>query len=159
MNNSNNKKIRLGEYDFHFICDIEPDQNSDGTVETVMPQSRYKNAGSLSLNRYGNGPFCRFRIPNKTKTAGVYAIIVAEQVKYIGECKKLSARYNAGYGNISPRNCFVGGQQTNCRINNLVLNEFVKLRSSITLWFFETDDYKRIEAELLQQFRPLWNRR
>lgn len=159
MKSSNNKKIQLGGYDFHFICDIEPVQNSDGTVETVMPQSRYKNAGSLSLNRYGNGPFCRFRIPNKTKTAGVYAILAAGQVMYIGECKNLAARYNAGYGNISPRNCFVGGQETNCRINNLILTEFVNVGSNITLWFFETDDYKRIEAELLKQPKLPWNRK
>jgi hypothetical protein len=32
----------------------------------------------------------------------------------------LSARFNAGYGNISPKNCFKGGQETNCRVNNLV---------------------------------------
>ena len=29
-------------------------------------------------------------------------------------------RYNNGYGRISPRNCFQGGQSTNCRVNNLI---------------------------------------
>ncbi len=89
--------------------------------------------------------------------SGVYAITAGDDVKYIGECQRLSERYNMGYGNISPRNCFVGGQETNCRINNLILNE-AAAGASLVLWFLKTDNFKRIEQELRSSKRPPWNR-
>jgi hypothetical protein len=76
---------------------------------------------------------------------------------YIGECVNLSSRYNAGYGQISPRNCFVGGQETNCRINNLIYGEATHSHK-IELWFHQSDHYKSIEAELRKELNPAWNR-
>jgi hypothetical protein len=109
------------------------------------------------LNRYGAGPFCKFKIPRNFKTCGVYAIISGTAVLYIGECENLSARYNMGYGNISPRNCFVGGQETNCRINNLIYCA-VNNGAELTLWFLPSSDFKTIERELRALVRPVWNR-
>ena len=122
-----------------------------------MPQSRYSNKNKLSLNRYGKGPFCKFTIPKDYKVGGVYAIIVNEELKYIGECVNLPSRFNTGYGNISPRNCFKGGQETNCRINNLIL-EITKKGKSISLWFLNTWDHKSVEGGLLMKDGPAWNR-
>jgi hypothetical protein len=62
-----------------------------------------------------------------------------------------------GYGNISPRNCFKGGQETNCRINNLIY-ETAKEGVSISLWFLNTQDHKSVEGELLMDKGPDWNR-
>lgn len=77
--------------------------------------------------------------------------------QYVGECANLSARFNAGYGNISPKNCFKGGQETNCRLNNLLYSAFVaSLR--ISLWFFQTTDYKSVELALRGTLRLTWNR-
>jgi hypothetical protein len=38
---------------------------------------------------------------------------VDESKEYVGECRDLVKRFNSGYGQISPRNCFVGGRRTN----------------------------------------------
>ena len=87
----------------------------------------------------------------------MYVLTVSEHIKYVGECEKFSSRFNMGYGNISPRNCFENGQETNCRINNLVYLAAVA-RNDILLWFFPTADHKNVEAELRASLRPPWNR-
>jgi hypothetical protein len=51
----------------------------------------------------------------------------------VGECANLSARFNTGYGNISPKNCFKGVQETNCRLNNLLYSAIV-VGQRISLW-------------------------
>ncbi len=152
-----NPKLRLGLYDFHRVCQIEPRRTADGSVQEFKPQTAYKNDGGLALNRYGAGPFCRFSIPSNLQFSGCYAILVNSEVRYVGECGNLSARYNMGYGLISPRNCFKNGQETNCRINNLLL-QAAKGNSEIALWFLPTEDYKIAERELLQELVPPWNR-
>jgi hypothetical protein len=149
--------MKIGQYAFEMVCKIEPESHPDGSNEEFMPQSLYRNNLNVPLNRYGQGPFCKFKIPNGYKHCGVYAIVVDGRVKYIGECVNLSSRYNMGYGNISPRNCFVGGQETNCRINNLILQS-AKNGSRLSLWFLPTKEYKAIEQELRNLKKPEWNR-
>jgi len=122
-----------------------------------MPQERYKNARNLSLNRYGAGPFCKFRIPNRLQSSGVYVLTVDGAPQYVGECANLSARFNTGYGNISPKNCFKGGQETNCRLNNLLYSAIVA-GQRISLWFFRTTDYKAMELALRDTLKLRWNR-
>ncbi|MBW2078976.1 MAG: GIY-YIG nuclease family protein [Deltaproteobacteria bacterium] len=149
--------LKIGKYVFHKICDIRPEQDSLGRVLELFPQGRYNNKGNLPLNKYGAGPFCKFKIPNNYNVPGVYALVVDRSTKYIGECENLSYRYNMGYGNISPRNCYAGGQETNCRTNNLILKA-AKSGAMISLWFLETEDYKAIEANLRSSENPEWNR-
>ncbi len=151
-------RLQIGQYDFERVCAIEPVRNSDGSISEFMPQSRYRNAGHIPLNRHGAGPFCKFKITNGRKVCGVYAITVEDRVKYIGECTDLSSRYNVGYGTISPRNCFVGGQETNCRLNNLILLA-ARGGARLSLWFLPTDEYKAVEHELRASEKPEWNRR
>jgi hypothetical protein len=151
------ERIKLGNYDFERICEINPECDADGSIKRFTPQSRYRNSGNIRLNKYGQGPFCRFRIPSHHHEAGVYAIIVDSVVSYIGECENLSSRYNMGYGNISPRNCFVGGQETNCRVNTLIYRASTEGRQ-ITLWFFKTKAFKSVEQELRALLKPEWNR-
>jgi hypothetical protein len=122
-----------------------------------MPQQRYQNARALPLNRYGSGPFCKFRISNRFQVSGVYVLTVDGAPQYVGECANLSARFNAGYGNISPKNCFKGGQETNCRLNNR-LHAALLAGQRISLWFFQTVEYKSIEATLRRTLNPTWNR-
>lgn len=149
--------LDIGRYDFKFICFIEPSRNDDGTIQEFFPQERYRNVRGLSLNRYGGGPFCKFKIPKNITKPGVYAMATERSVQYIGECENLSQRFNMGYGNISPRNCFVGGQETNCRLNHLILQEIQK-GIRVALWFHQTNEFKKVEAELRTTQAFAWNR-
>ena len=122
-----------------------------------MPQARYKNLRNLPLNTYGARPLCKFKIPNTCRVSGAYILCLDDAPHYVGECVNLSARFNAGYGNISPKNCFKGGQETNCRVNHLV---YAAARDGkrISLWFFFTADYKQMEAVLRSSLVLVWNR-
>ena len=133
--------MRFGDYDFEYVCDIEPVSGNDGFPIKFMPQNRYRNERQLSLNRHGSGPFCKFKISGRLQVCGVYVLTAGEQLRYVGECANLSKRFNMGYGNISPKNCFKGGQETNCRLNNLIYAA-VLAGERIALWFFATPDYK-----------------
>jgi hypothetical protein len=149
--------MNVGGYDFRRVGDIEPITAPDGSARQFMPQERYKNVRMLPLNRYGAGPFCKFTISSRFQESGVYFLMIADEIKYAGECVNLSARFNTGYGNISPKNCFKGGQDTNCRLNNLVFLA-TTTGERISLWFFPTADYKAIEAVLRSTLKPAWNR-
>ena len=148
---------QIGPYLFQFVDMVVPEQGPDGHFIEYFPQDRYRNAKRLPLNRHGRGPFCCFRIRCGLPYTGVYALTVNSDIAYIGECQNLSERFGPrGYGLISPRNCFKGGQSTNCKINNLIL-ESAKAGKQIDLWFHRTLDRKRIEAELIQRLSPPWN--
>ncbi len=149
--------MKLGAYELQRICAIQPERDSAGAVRAFVPQERYEKRLQYRLNRYGSGPFCKFKIPNSYRQSGVYALTAGETLKYIGECADFSARFNMGYGNISPKNCYEGGQQTNCRLNNLIYMA-ASNGEVVDLWFYSTADYKRVELELRQRFGPLWNR-
>jgi len=148
--------MNIGGHEFQRVGEIEPEREPDGSVHTVMPQGRYHNRNGTLLNKYGAGPFCKFKIPNRYQVSGVYAVAISDHVRYIGECANLSSRFNAGYGNISPKNCFKGGQETNCRLNNLFYRA-VTSGDLITLWFFPTANYKAMESTLRASLRPAWN--
>jgi len=143
---------------FQFVCQIEVARGFTGQILTDRPQGRYAKASSSRLHRYGSGEFCRFRIPTGWNNPGVYAVSVDSHLMYFGECEDLSFRFNTGYGQISPKNCYVGGQQTNCRINKLVL-EAAQSDATINLYFHSTSDHKELESQLLRRHdRPPWNR-
>lgn len=149
--------MKLGDYNFEHVCDIEPMRNPDGTLTQFMPQGRYRNARNVALNTYGAGPFCKFKISGYFDVSGVYVMTVDTELRYIGECANLSKRFNMGYGNISPKNCFKGGQETNCRLNNLLYTAALA-GGRISLWFLKTAHYKSVEAQLRRALNPPWNR-
>jgi hypothetical protein len=86
---------------------------------------------SRSTNELANScPFCKFTVPRRYQTSGAYALTADGELRYIGERANLAARFNAGYGNISPKNCYRGGQETNCHLNNLLpLKPFHEIRN------------------------------
>lgn len=144
--------------DFHRICKITLEINSEGRPIEYLPQLEYRNARGLRLHEYGQGPFCRFTIPSGFEgKAGVYVLLLDEKPVYVGECGDLSTRYNNGYGNISPRNCYTGGQSTNCRINSLIL-EAMKNGSAIELLFAESQGRYGLENFLITELNPRWNK-
>ena len=149
--------MRIASYEFEHIGDIEPVQDIDGSVRPFMPQDRYKNVRNLPLHRHSSGPFCKFKIANRFRVSGVYVLMVDEKVRYVGECVNLSARFNAGYGTISPKNCFAGGQETNCRLNHLVYMT-TQAGERLSLWLFQTADHNSVEEKLRDTLNPPWNR-
>jgi hypothetical protein len=149
---------QFGPYNFSHISAIQPVMDELGVICSFRPQVEYLKRPELSLHEHGGGTFCRFRIPNHLRHEGVYALTVGGEVQYIGECINLSSRYNAGYGQISPRNCYQGGQSTNCRINALIFQAALNGRN-VELWFYQTNHRKPIEAELIRLLRPQWNRK
>lgn len=157
VTSANASVMDIGGYSFEFVCAIDAERDADGAVKEDEPRFRYMPGAGMLLNHYGEGPFCKFRIPSDRNEAGLYALLVDQAVQYVGECRDLSTRFNMGYGNISPRNCFVGGQETNCRINRAILDA-LKAGSEVTLWFRWTADFKRVEAELRRGCQPPWNR-
>jgi hypothetical protein len=144
-------------YRFEHVADLAPVRMMDGTIQAFMPRSRYANERGLPLNKFGKGPFCKFTAPQSYQIGGVYLLVVGLDIRYVGECANLSARFNNGYGNISPKNCYKGGQETNCRINNLIYASSIK-GETLSLFFHETADYKSIEAQLRAILCAPWNR-
>lgn len=144
-----------------YVGPITIERDFRGLPVEYLPQNRYGNRNHLPLNSHGKGPFCRFDIPALPDGPGVYAITVGDSVVYIGECQNFRERYSPlGYGVIHPRNCFVGGQSTNCKVNSRILE--ATLRDSIPdLWFAPEIDGTRklVEADLVSKFRPQWNGR
>jgi hypothetical protein len=149
-------KHNIQVFTFRFVTTIEPERDASGRVKEFRPQSRYKNERELPLHRYGACPFCRFRIPKNVDFSGVYFLSRNDTITYVGECQSLSKRFNDGYGQISPRNCFEGGQPTNCRINYQILQD-VNAGQRIELWFHQTSNHKQLEKKIEGQLQPVWN--
>jgi hypothetical protein len=150
--------ITLGGRDFTFVGSLIPDRDASGAIAEVRPQARYKKADVVPLHPHGHGPFCKFRISVPKGLTGVYALVVDGTVRYIGECQDLGKRFSSGYGNISPKNCYEGGQRTNCKINRRVL-EVTQVGGRVDLYFHATAERKTVERQLLAGDLPPWNAR
>ena len=148
-------KMVLGGYTFIYVGNLELKRDKNGDIIIDTPQVRYNNSRGIALHEYGCGGFCRFRLPNATDVSGVYVWVVDGTPIYIGETRKLKTRFNNGYGRISPRNCFKGGQKTNCRMNKLAKD--ICHEKIIKIYFLQTNDYKKIEKELIERCHPTYN--
>lgn len=111
------------------------------------------------LNDCGDLEYCRFCIGDKEwlKRRGIYIYAVGNKIRYVGRClDSFEKRVNSGYGRISPKNCFIDGQKTNCHLNNLIL----KNKGSVQLYASEitnTDKIKKLERCMIKECDPLWN--
>lgn len=146
----------FGGHNFELITEIDPKRDSDGEIILDHPEHRYGKADTAKLHRHGQGPFCKFRMKFELWVAGVYVLVVEGRPLYVGKTENLEQRFNNGYGQIAPRNCYVGGQSTNCRINKLILGEAMDGRT-VQLLFRKTSDIASLEGKLLRQLRPAWN--
>lgn len=147
--------MKIGNYEFDFIETLKLLPAKEGKF-TYEPQSRYKKSKESSLHEFGCGEFCKFKLQNAKDTCGVYAWVINNEVVYIGEAVNFRKRFNMGYGIISPRNCFEGGQKTNCKMNRVVLEEY-KNNNTIDIYFYETENYKAVEKELLLKIKTKYN--
>jgi hypothetical protein len=147
--------MKILDYDFTYVCEIKPITHNGEIVEYFNVFEKYSKHKELKLNAYGRGPFCKFSI-SAENSEGVYIIGKDKDVVYVGETLNFRDRFNLGYGNISPRNCFVGGQSTNCRINNLIFNS-IKQGSKLHLYFLNTNNRIDIELDIIKTLSPKWN--
>ena len=147
-------------YYFKFLQSLKPITNNNGQIIVKIPQVFYKNKKNLALCKgiLANTEFCCFSIKaqNIGNVSCVYLWIVDGEIIYIGETKTLKTRFNSGYGSISPRKCFVGGQSTNCKMNHAVL-ELYRKGKTVDLYYQLTSEYKLIEKELLDKIETIYN--
>ena len=143
---------------FVWVARIQPETRKDGTLRMDMPQKHYANATQKRLNRHGAGPFCRFDVTGLPDTSGIYAVTLNGRLAYVGiAVKSLKQRWGSqGYGRISPRNCYVGGQSTNCKINHAILRA-VQQEQTVDLWIHETEGPRALEKHLIHELDPPWN--
>lgn len=147
----------LRDTDLRELCELQICRDPDGSAWLDYPERRYANATTSKLLPDGEGPFCRFRIPARVSEPGVYAFVAGTAVLYVGQAANLAKRFNMGYGQISPRNCYIGGQATNCRVNKLVL-QATEAGQTLRLWFKRTLSLDETERQLVTTLQPRWNR-
>lgn len=144
---------RFGRHLFQLIEVVRLDLSDDGTTLEYVPQL----PPTVRRNRHAEGPFCRLSLPGAASASGVYAITVDDELKYVGECEDLGVRFGpTGYGEITARNCHSDGQSTNCKINARILLA-VKSGGLVRVWFLESHDRKKVEAEMVDSLGPPWN--
>lgn len=144
---------------FEFAGELEALRDSNGAVSTASPHLRFANPDGLALNPHGLGPFSRLIVPELPDRPGVYAVLSRDQdVFYVGRARdSLRDRWRRrGYAVIDPRNCFVGGQSTNCHING-VITDGLSRGEAYTLWFHLIDPPDVLERELRSGLQPIWN--
>lgn len=149
--------MKIGGLEFRDLGEVVLLKDRSGLPERLRPQDRFTNPNGLSLHKHGDFEFCKFSVPNLPKGPGVYAFVSGTEVFYIGKASAISKRFMPGYRLVSPRMCFSGGPETTCRINAEVLSKTVQ-GFPIHVMVFETDDFGTVEAELLKQISPPWNR-
>lgn len=148
--------LHLADYSFTFRGQLVPERDAQGALKELQPQVRYAKRATVALHKHGLGPFCKFRIAVPAGLRGVYALVVDDSVRYIGECQDLAKRFNDGYGNISPTNCYRGGQATNCKINHHVLDVTIS-GGRVNLYFHPTRSRYEVEEQLIARYSPPWN--
>ena len=151
--------LSLGGVGFRFVAEIRPVAGANGLPVEERPHLRFDNTRGLPLNRHGDGPFCRFSVSGLPEGPGVYAVTVARGLAYVGIANDLRERWSArGYARIHPRNCFRGGQSTNCKVNHAILTA-ARGGRPILLWIHESSSPRLLEEQLVSVFEPPWNDR
>lgn len=150
------ERIVINGYEFKFIEKLIPiHKKTNIEIEKLNKYkgrelvSSLKNDISLKNTKLEDIDFCKFKLlSDDIDKSGVYIWYINNDVAYIGEASNLRKRFNYGYGNISPRNIFKGGQSTNCKMNRIAMKCF-KENIDINIFFYETSNYKNVEQDLL----------
>lgn len=144
---------------FNFAGALDAKRESSGGLRLDQPHERFANPRGLRLNAYGLGPFVRLTVPSLPDHPGVYALCEEQgEVLYVGRARdSLRRRWGRqGYLVIDPRNCFVAGQSTNCRLNSLIA---MCLGNGDVphLCYHVVEDPVRLGHDLVAGIRPPWN--
>jgi len=111
------------------------------------------------LNSYGDKTYCRFYFQDGgwLNRRGLYCYVVNGSITYVGQSKdSFRKRINQGYGNISPKNCCLDGQATNCHLNSFITDH----KNEVELYLCELNDpitIDRMEKSLIKTYQPSWN--
>jgi hypothetical protein len=111
------------------------------------------------LKLHGDEEYSTFKITDTSilDKKGLYLYYCGTKLKYIGRClNSFKKRINQGYGKISPTNCYLYGQSTNCHINSLV----TKNKRQIKLYILPLTNKAEItslEKCLIDEEKPDWN--
>ena len=99
------------------------------------------------LNGFGDKRYCEFNLNSiLSNSKGLYCYIVDERIQYIGRSKKTFGERIKEYGKITPYNCLIDGQNTNCKINSIINNH-----SNVKIGLFEMNDRTNREIEELEK--------
>lgn len=138
------------------VWTIEPDHNTRGGITVYNPCDRFPNREGLMLHEWGEGPFCRFKIPLRFRDkAGVYLLVVGGKISFTGWCRSLVQRMNQNYGTISPRKCFEGSEPENCLVNHRILRA-AQAKKKIMIYLLPDADQDVCE-EIISRLSPEWN--
>lgn len=111
------------------------------------------------LNDNGDLTYRDFSVeaPDLLDKKGLYVFLVDGEIAYIGKTTAtFKQRFDQNYGRIYPRNCFLDGQSTNCRLNHLVAEHADGV--AIYLCAFTDDaEIDRLEDALIDKYQPVWN--
>ena len=165
----NEKIIVIDKYEFEYIGKlVERKRTEEQTKKYKEKVIEYRKSGkykelvrSLQRCNYNienaeNIEFCEFEleIENFSNTlanlSGVYLWVFNHKPIYVGETIDMRKRFNTGYGHISPRNIFKGGQSTNCRMNQIAMKLFNQ-GQEIHIYFKKANklDREKIEKNIL----------
>ena len=141
---------------FYFVDYIRPVENEDGTIMTYGPQTSHERT-EYNKNCKSETEFVVFKIKDLPKVNGVYIWVDGKDISYIGETKNFRDRFSyKGYGKIYSYNCLKSGQSTNCKMNHEILNMY-RNGKFFRLYFQETENYKKLEKELIETIQPRLN--
>lgn len=113
------------------------------------------------LNDYGDSIYCKFRMVDNqfSEHKGIYVFKNNGQIKYIGRVKgehNFYQRINMGYANISPKNCYIDGQSTNCHVNSIINS----CKGDVNLFILplgSDEEIIKTERWLINLVKPDWN--
>ena len=116
----------------------------------------------------GLGPFCRLKVTTTAPTsAGVYAWVLGEEVRYVGMASYLihvvnGARMQRAYNDYTyvPASKVAQTSSPRVRVNGL-LNRAIGEGHTATWWWLATatvEEAKRTEAKFIHEWAPPWNR-
>jgi len=157
------KTITVSKKLFSLIQELEPKKDEKGRYLVCRPQDDSVHLQTKRFHDYGNQDFCEITIkPNLPQTEYLYLMKDDKgTILYIGQTENLRKRFRTDYRHISPRNCFVRGQSTNCKVNANILKHYNQGRRvylyGLDMTGIPSGDRKREEKSLINAKSPPWN--
>ena len=141
-----NNKNRLHKYASSLKDKYSADLNSKLGEFLFKLKDESNNDYKLFLNRHGDELYCNYNITKYSNDKGIYCYIVDDKIVYIGRSKQTFSKRFKDYGKITPYNCLIDGQATNCNINSRVNS-----LDSLTVGFYIMNNSTDKEIEILEK--------